>query len=78
MLAEWRVFATAAEVAERSGRQSEGAAYRAHSAAVLARIASSMAEDEPLRRALSALHDGQMQQESDRKSSGERAFPAAG
>ena len=51
-LAEWRVYATAARLHERRGRRQDAGAARAHSRAVLIRLAQSLDEDTPLRQHL--------------------------
>lgn len=51
-MAEWRVHAASARLAERRGQAEEAAACRAASAAVLQLLAGSMEEGEPLRASL--------------------------
>ena len=51
-LAEWRVFATSAEIARHLSRPDLVAPYHARAAAALERIAASMEPDAPLRRSL--------------------------
>jgi tetratricopeptide (TPR) repeat protein len=49
-LAEWRVLATAAEIAERLGRSEEAAGYRAQGLACIHTLASSLSGHDSLRR----------------------------
>jgi DNA-binding winged helix-turn-helix (wHTH) protein len=51
-LAEWRMLATAARVAERRGHRAAADEHRARSCAVLRRLAGSLADEPTLRRAL--------------------------
>ena len=56
-LAEWCVFATAAEVAGRRGDTSEAASWRVHALFTLERMAQSLDTAEPLRHALLRVKD---------------------
>jgi DNA-binding winged helix-turn-helix (wHTH) protein len=56
-LAEWRVFATAAEVARQRGDTSEAASWRVHALFTLERIARSLDAAEPLHQALLRVKD---------------------
>ena len=56
-LAEWRVLRTAAELADRRGRQDEADALRARSMECVRRLAGSLAGHEPLRRSLLEVFD---------------------
>ena len=51
-LAAWRVLATAAEIAERLGREEEASSYRARFRASVQSLANSLGQHEPLRRSL--------------------------
>jgi hypothetical protein len=51
-LAEWRVFATAAEVAARRSDTSEATSWRVHALFTLERMARSLDPSEPLHHAL--------------------------
>jgi hypothetical protein len=48
-LAEWRVYATAAQIAEQRRRKTQAQTYWEHSKAVLLRLADSLEHNDPLR-----------------------------
>ena len=56
-LAEWRVFATSAELDRRLAHPKRAAEYQARAVSALRRIAASMGEDEPLRRSLEGARE---------------------
>jgi tetratricopeptide (TPR) repeat protein len=56
-LAEWRILHTAAELAERTGREHDAAAYRAGCVACVRALANSLGEHEPLQRSLLQAFD---------------------
>ena len=56
-LAEWRVLATAAELAEQLDRKDEAASYRARFTTCIETLASSLAAHEPLRQAFLQAFD---------------------
>ncbi len=56
-LAEWRVLHTAAELAERTGREEDAAAYRARCVACVRALANTLSGHEPLQRSLLQAFD---------------------
>jgi DNA-binding winged helix-turn-helix (wHTH) protein/tetratricopeptide (TPR) repeat protein len=57
-LAEWRVYATAAQLHERQGRKAEADSFWAQGVAVLNRLADSLKDTDPLRQSLLARPSG--------------------